>query len=776
MRDIMLNRHDPDPRPSPTWFRGRRRVWLLAVFVLVAATGAVIHVPEHAFEQAVLDPGAMPAPDGAEPAWYQQQQQQPGHAFAQTASPEEIGVPEKFEGQFYEQILALAGAGAQQQQQQPGTGAGTKTPPAGTDGDDDGARRDFGIPPYNFDGGDDVFITPDHDEDVLYHSVVIIVTRYGPDGADISGQQKAGVVGELELAGARDISAAQTLPFVTASVPVDMIIGLSLLGEVRLIGDGQIQTHPAESDPIATINATAAALATARGTANGTGATVAVIEFGHIDHQLINDKITGYVDCTGIPCGDVTDTPQHPDSEHAGPVAHFIGTSGHPLHNGIAPGAEIISIAAGTTTVGTYHSLDWAATNDVDVVNLSLDSIDRCNDIRGPIALSLLLDDAVLSGTVVSVAAGNSGPGYGTLGLSCSYNPIHVGGIDDRDADAIVMFDSSSRGPFSKTDLPRRYDDNVYPVMKPEIVAPAMQVPIAVNATHRGFVNGTSFSAPQVSAAAAVLIGENGDLGPEGVRAALFLGADWQGPNSCTSAQFEQDDPADDCSHARQPSGGDAKSLEILNNVGFGILNVGRSLHYALQGDGGMGRHIVAGDLFGGDQLQYQFDVAAANATEPVKVILTWLNNQYDATHYNAYGIPTRVEFGSIYDLDFSVACPGMDTVHANSTHQNNEFAVFVPVQTGTCTVQVERHDAGNDVKGFALASTVQLHVRTPSMSVVSHTPTHIGIKADFGMAIKPDTFTASDIVAPPGERVRACNRERPDVYVWHSIRRRRGH
>ena len=745
MRDIMLNRHDPDPRPSPTWFRGRRRVWLLAVSVLVAATGAVIHVPEHAFEQDVLDPGAMPAPDGAEPAWYQQQQQQPGHAFAQTASPEEIGVPEKFEGQFYEQILALAGAGAQQQR--PGTDAGTKTPPAGGDGD---AGRDFGIPPYNFDG-DDVFITPD--DDVLYHTVVIIVAKYGPDGADISGQQKAGVVGELELAGARDISAAQTLPFVTASVPVDMIIGLSLLGEVRLIGDGQIQMHSDASDPIATINATAAALATARGTtANGTGITVAVIDSELVNHPMVRDKITGYVDCTSSPCSNVaapTAPTHHSDLTHGGLVAHYIGTSGHLLYNGIAPGAEIISIAAGSHIAGTYRSFDWVATNDVDVVNLSLDSVSRCSALPGPSAYRTILDDTVLLGTVVSISAGNSGPGYGTLGLSCSYNTIHVGGIDDRDAAAITMYDSSSRGPYGNTEGPiRTYQ--LHPVMKPEIVAPAVQVPIAINATTYGRASGTSFSAPQVSAAAAVLIGENGDLGPEGVRAALFLGADWQGPNSCTSAQFEQDDPEDNCSHARQPFGDDAKSLEILNNAGFGILNVGRSLHYALQGDGGMGRHIVAGDLFGGDQLQYQFDVAAANATEPVKVILTWLNNPYDVIHYDRDTGAVVVEYASIYNLDFSVDCPGMDTVHANSVRQNNEFAVFVPVQAGTCTVQVERLDAGNDVKGFALASTVHLH-RSPSMSIVSHTPTAIGIKADFGMAIKPDTFTASDIAASVG-------------------------
>ena len=580
-----------------------------------------------------------------------------------------------------------------------------------------------------------------------YYIVVVVVERYGPDGADVSATNKARIVKELKKAGAKNIASAETLSFVTASVPVNKIVGLSTHEEVHLLGDGQLSLRSFASNPTVTVNATVAALATAHGTADGSGARVAILDQTNIDYSFVNDKIILSLDCSSYPCTPASSSPL-PGLSHADGVAHFIGTTGHVRHNGISPGAEIVSLASGGVVVGQYYALDWAVSNDVDVVSMSIGPPFYCSPSPARFSINVISNDVVLSGTSLISATGNDGPGYETVSMPCSYNIINVGGIDDRSSD-ITTSSFASRGPYHILDGSTR----IATVMKPEIVAPATNVPIAVTAYHvTTAYSGTSLSAPQVSAAVAVLAGENDYLSPEDVRATLFLGADWTGPVPCTSVQFEQNDATDDCSYARQPSNANAASTSILNNVGFGILNVGQSLHYTLQGNG---QHVIAGDLLHDDVLEYQFNVT--DTARPVKVILTWLNNAFNV----AAPIPDNPLYfttlsGRIYNLDLEVTCPGMGTIYANSAHQNNEFAVFMPNQTGTCTVQVDSSDSQpyDSRKRFALASTILFNVEStpPSISVTSPVKATVTtLTVDFGNAIKPDTFTASDVTTSTG-------------------------
>ena len=614
-------------------------------------------------------------------------------------NPTPAGIPEKFEEAFYEKIL--------------------KTISKRSD------LRSFGTT-------------------LQYYTVVVVVERYGPDGTDVSEMNKARIVEELKEAGAKDIASAETLSFVIASVPVGKIMDLSTHEDVHLLGDGQLPLRSLASNPTVTVNATVAALTTANGIADGSGARVAILELPNIDYSFVNDKIILSLDCSSYPCIPASRLPSS-GLLHADGVAHFIGTTGHDTHNGISPGAEIISLASGNSIAGMYYALDWVVSNDVDVVNMSVGPTDFCSSNTARYSLNVISNDVVLSGTTLASAAGNSGPGYKTLTVPCSYNIINVGGIDDSGSD-IVMYSSASRGPYHILD----HSTRIATVMKPEIVAPAANVPIAATASSTTVDSGTSYSAPQVSAAVAVLAGENDYLSPEDVRATLFLGANWTGPVPCTSVQFEQNNAADDCSYARKPPAAHATSISILNNVGFGILNVGQSLHYTLQGNG---QHVVAGDLLHDDVLEYQFNIT--NTARPVKVILTWLNNAFNAVSVPGE-TPTVFTSGRIYNLDLEVTCPGMDAIHANSTYQNNEFAVFMPNQTGTCTVQVDSSDGQpyDNRKRFALASTILFNVEStpPRISVTSPVnATVITLTVDFGNAIKPDAFTASDVTTSTG-------------------------
>ena len=572
-----------------------------------------------------------------------------------TADEPVEGVHEKFDAGFYEKIQTLAGV--------PGQGISVRT---------------------DSDAGE-------------YYDVVIVVATHDADGNDISEYNKDVVEAKLLDVGAQNIFVAERLSFLTASIPISAINAFSLHGEVYGMGDGLILASTEVDTARVTINATAASL----DGADGTGVTVAVIDNG-INHPLLNDK-TSHVACGPGSCSEFSDIQSiyDPDDSnkvsHGTTVAHIIATSGGTAHRGVAQGVDLISIH-GEPDLGalsTYHALDWAVTHGAAVSNISL-SFGKCDGVSLRDTQRVILNDAVGKGIFVAVSASNNGHVNGTAAYhsiflpGCFENVVAVGGISDRQ-NPFMMYTPSSRGPvFYNGDLSA-------PILKPEIVAPAnlINVPARVADNSFGRFSGTSFSAPMVSAAAAILIGQDGAMNPREVRAALLIGADWQGPVPCTSVQYENNNASDNCSYARQPAdsttANNSTSLGILNNVGFGILDVGQSLQYVTQG---RGSHVLSGSLGAGDTRTHKF--AVTDTENPVKVLLTWNAPVY---------LRTSTTFQDRHmDLGFSVQCPGIDEVQADSSYQNNEFAVFRASQAGTCTVTVTG-DSDNRHE-YTLAST----------------------------------------------------------------------
>ncbi len=208
------------------------------------------------------------------------------------------------------------------------------------------------------------------------------------------------------------------------------------------------------------------------------------------------------------------------------------------------------------------------------------------------------------------------------------------------------------------------------------------------------------------------------DLTPVEIKAALLLGADWQGPVPCTSAQYEENNPSDNCSYARQPSdpfvANNVASLGILNNVGFGILNTAESLRYVHSASSSS--HIMSNHLDSNtDKKKYEFVVY--DTEKPVKVILSWLVHPHgsidEQLDHNGTAVP-------IANLDFTITSPDDTTIiRATSEHQTNEFAVFDPPLTGPYTITVSGSNIDNinkPVQNFALASTNPL-IYVPSSS-----------------------------------------------------------
>ena len=434
-----------------------------------------------------------------------------------------------------------------------------------------------------------------------------------------------------------------------------------------------------------------------------TGVTVAVLDDG-INHPSLNGKTT-HVKCTPTECTVVTDLAGINSSNnqvtHGTLVAHAAAGS-----EGIAPGANLLDIDSFSGNILVfYHALDWAITNGADAVNYSIIHLQSgksaCN--LSNLISHYVANDAISRGMFLVGVAGNNAVVNGTTTYKsvqspgCATGVLTVGGIDDRGGD-LRMYNGSGRGPV--------FDDNTIddtvPLLKPEIVAPAVRVVIPAyraveNDRDSTVASGTSFAAPMVAGAAAVLLEGDGELDARELRAALLVGADWKGPVPCTSVQFEISNASDNCSHARQPTdqneANGPESLGILNNVGFGVLNVRQSLDYVRNGE-----HIVSGSLGAGHDRTYFLKVDDPNT--PLKVILSWNSPTEVIFNDNRTSASTNVVF---LNTGMNVACPGMDTVVADSVRQVNEFAVFTPARAGTCTVTVINDDYA---AGYALAST----------------------------------------------------------------------
>ncbi len=586
-----------------------------------------------------------------------------------------------------------------------------------------------------------------------YYDVLIIVVRddgdNDRDADETARENKDAIVQKLDLLGARNIAAAESLSFVTASIPVADIPGISLYDEVYAMGDGEIPVTLEIDTARGTVHATSNEIRTATGTnLDGRGVLVAIIDRG-INHNIaFNDRIADRVECddtcepataASVIGVNSTNALSPAFTSHGTHIAQVLAASGLPAHNGIAPGVELLDASITRHTVDddnnrtfisanrndVAHALDWSLKKGADIATTSF-GFGICNGDYGN-TTNLITNEAVDKGMVLVSSAGNRGMIYGApreavyqsiTHPGCGHNEITVGGINDR-GEIIKRADFSGRGPAPGTVL-----------LKPEIVAPAHHLLTLDNVADADTFSprsGTSLAAPQVSATAALMLQAKPDLTPVEIKTILLLGADWTGPVPCTSAQYEVNNTGDNCSHARQYYD-DARRdhpayLQILNNVGFGILNTAESLRYAQSESSS---HIISDSLVSNtDTKQYWFTVQ--DTSKPVKVILSWLVHPDGSIA----GQLSRTQMPvPIANLDFTITSPDNTTIRATSEHQTNEFAVFNPSRAGTYTITVSGSNIDNinkPVQDFALASTNPIML-TPPPPTTSTT-----ISEDFG-------------------------------------------
>ncbi|MGW3661384.1 S8 family serine peptidase [Streptomyces sp. NPDC005151] len=239
---------------------------------------------------------------------------------------------------------------------------------------------------------------------------------------------------------------------------------------------------------------------------DGTGTKVAILDTG-IDpnHPDVAGRVKKAQNFTDDP--DAVD--HHGHGTHVASTIAGSGAASGGKYKGVAPGADlyigkVLNSAGEGPQSGVIAGMEWAVAQGADVVSMSLGS-PAPSDGTDPIsqAVNQLTES---SGSLFVIAAGNTGPGKGTVGSpGAAEDALTVGAVDKQDQ----LAGFSSRGPLRDTFA-----------VKPEITAPGVGIVAARAAgTSMGTpvdgsytsASGTSMATPHVSGAAAILVQRHPD-------------------------------------------------------------------------------------------------------------------------------------------------------------------------------------------------------------------------------------------------------------------------
>lgn len=250
----------------------------------------------------------------------------------------------------------------------------------------------------------------------------------------------------------------------------------------------------------------------------GKGIGVAVLDTGIYPHRDFDGRIIAFYDAV------LGRTIPYDDNSHGTHVSGIIGGNGSASfgrNRGYAYEADLIGVKIlGQNGRGKVQNalrgIEWVIANrkryHIRVVNISVAQGAGNNEDEHPLVLAV--EQMWKEGIVVVTAAGNEGPGEGTIGVPGNCRRIiTVGAYDNlygRDEKGNIRRFYSGRGTGGLN------------FIKPEIVAKGANV-VSCNNTRNGYTvkSGSSMAAPYISAMIARLIQKYPDMQPVDVKLRL---------------------------------------------------------------------------------------------------------------------------------------------------------------------------------------------------------------------------------------------------------------
>jgi len=216
----------------------------------------------------------------------------------------------------------------------------------------------------------------------------------------------------------------------------------------------------------------------------------------------------------------------HDTYPHETSVAAVIAGSGGIAPRGIAPGANIVAIRVADGTPNTawtsqiISALDWIASSPlhVDAINMSFDIgslyAGPC-DADNP-ALTAALAQVRARGTVLVASSGNDGWPKGMRPPACISDVISVGAVYHTNLASASFLGSCTDKP-AEIDRVTCFSNSAWYL---DLLAPGYHVPTAYK-NGVANVDGTSFSAPHVAGAVAILRQIDPQLTPDAIEELL---------------------------------------------------------------------------------------------------------------------------------------------------------------------------------------------------------------------------------------------------------------
>lgn len=257
----------------------------------------------------------------------------------------------------------------------------------------------------------------------------------------------------------------------------------------------------------------------------GKGERIVIIDSGIHPHKDLKDKVVEWVDFSHQKAPEMIDPYGH--GTHVAGVAAGNGASSGGEIKGVAPDAELVGLRI-TTVAEAIKALQWCVEHkkelNLKVINMSLGEVARRGHKFDPWALAV--KKANEAGLVCVVAAGNEGPGSGTISTpGIEPHAITVGAYDSKGTPEFeddTLWSKSSLGP------------TIDGLKKPDVLAPGVSIfsTLAPGSTldeqvfpHRGnsymAVSGTSQGTPMIAALSTILLQANPALNSEELKEIL---------------------------------------------------------------------------------------------------------------------------------------------------------------------------------------------------------------------------------------------------------------
>ncbi|MCO6006390.1 S8 family serine peptidase [Actinoallomurus purpureus] len=248
---------------------------------------------------------------------------------------------------------------------------------------------------------------------------------------------------------------------------------------------------------------------------DGKGVKVAVVDTGIDPHHA---DFAGRIGATANFSTESSVQDGHGHGTHVASIIAGSGAASGGRYKGVAPAATLM-VAKVLNNLGSgddsrvIEGMQWAAAQGAKVINLSLGSSPTDGTDPASQAVDALTQQY---GALFVIAAGNSGPGAGTVDSPGAADAaLTVAAVDKQDK----LADFSSRGPRAG-DL----------ALKPDIAAPGVDI-VAARAAGTNFgtvvdanyttLSGTSMATPHVAGAAAILAQQHPDRSPAWLKSVL---------------------------------------------------------------------------------------------------------------------------------------------------------------------------------------------------------------------------------------------------------------